>query len=163
MKSRMAKGKMLRTILAIALAALLVVTACAPAPTGPAEGKKVVEIAYISPATGYAASAEQVVLAAFEDYFRYFNEEGTIPGVTLDLNWVDTQTMMPQAVSAYARFVERGVPLIFTNQTNALATFKAKAAKDEVPVMTASTTAGLVYPPGWLYSLAPTYAEQFAA
>jgi len=163
MGNKMAMGKRLGVILAVALVAVVSLAACGPAPAGPVEGRKVVEIGYISPATGYAASAEQVVLAAFEDYFRYFNEEGTIPGVTLRLSWVDTQTQMPQAISAYVRFVERGVPLIFTNQTNALATFKLKAAKDEVPVITASTTADLVYPPGWLYSLAPTYAEQFAA
>ena len=58
----MVKGKGLGIILAIALAALLLVTACAPGPIAPV-GKKV-ELGEIGSLTGPGSSMDQTFLAA---------------------------------------------------------------------------------------------------
>jgi hypothetical protein len=84
MKNGMAKRKQFVVgILAIALAVLLLVTACAPVPTAPV-GKEV-RIAAIEPITGAAGVSAQIVLQGIDDYLRYFDEEIGIPRVTIEL------------------------------------------------------------------------------
>ena len=56
--NRMVKGKRVWLILAMGLIALLLLGACAPAPSEPANGKKVVEIGYMSPFTGPGSAQE---------------------------------------------------------------------------------------------------------
>jgi hypothetical protein len=61
-------------ILAVALAALLLFTACAPGL--PVEEQKVVKIGYIAPLTGGPASIMQTGWRNLVDYLKYFEEVG---------------------------------------------------------------------------------------
>ena len=158
MKNRMAKGKRLGILLAIALAVLLLVTACA-APTTPDTGKKVVEIGAIPCLTGGGGSADQPAFRAMEDYIRYFNEEQRIPGVTLELVWRDNQTQIPAFISAYRSFVDRGVPVIFSNYPTPLEGLMPQLEKDQTPFVTGGATGPLVVPPGWVFAAWPTQGE----
>ena len=162
MRNRIIGRKRLWTILAIGLTALLLLTACAPAPTPPAE-KKVVEFGDFTPLTGAVASSEQTAVRGRDDYVRYFNEEVGIPGITVKHSWVDIGLSVSMGFSAYRRFVERGVPVLTSSYTTALEPLKPKLEEDEIPVVIGLQDEPLYYPPGWIYGAAPTYAETFTA
>jgi ABC-type branched-subunit amino acid transport system substrate-binding protein len=159
MRDRKVRGKGFAVIiLALALTALLLFTACAPGP--PAEEKKVVEIGVMAPATGGAATGGQLALAAELDYIKYFNEELAIPGVTLKIVWEDTALDPVKEIMALRRFVERGVvALVLIDPAVAL---KPLVAKDELPTLSLGITEDMMYPPGWVFSCFPTEAERFA-
>jgi branched-chain amino acid transport system substrate-binding protein len=162
MRSKMANGKGVGTaILGVALAALLLVTACAPAPT--TVGAKTVETAAILPVTGAAAESVQMMLFGTEDYLRYFNEQEGIPGVTIELLWGDTAMQTSQFYSLYEKFSSRGVPVMRAIDVIPLDGLKQRFAKDGV-VMFGDATGyqAMIYSPGWRYFESPTPAERFA-
>lgn len=162
MTNRMLKGKRVGiAILAVALAAVLLFAACVPAPTVPAEEQKVVEIGFIGILTGPGASADQPAFRAWQDYVRYFNEEEGIPGVTIELRWSDGGYVEHTFLSVYRRFKERGVPLLASN-AQWLPSLKPIFEKDRIPVMSNNSDQEAIYPAGWLYFSAPTWAEHFA-
>ncbi len=159
MGNRMIKGKGL-WVLAVALTALLLVTSCAPAPTTPASGeKKVVEIGNLTPLTGPASTAEHPCYQGILDYVRYFNEEEGIPGVTIKVVWLDMGREMGRFISGYRVLVDRGLPLIFSNDTTSLETLRAQFERDQIPFVTGASTGPVVYPPGWIYCATPTFGE----
>jgi branched-chain amino acid transport system substrate-binding protein len=150
------------SILAVALAALLLVTACAPAPTAPAS-EKTVGVAAIEPLTGAGSSPTQLCLMGLQDYASYFDEQKTIPGVSIKLLWGDTSMQYAQFYSQYEKFVALGVPLMIAAEAGPLEGLKDRFAKDQV-VMFGSIVGfqNMIYSPGWRYFQAPTLAEQFA-
>jgi branched-chain amino acid transport system substrate-binding protein len=161
MKNRMANGKGLGGILAIGLLALLLVTACAPAPLE--EEAKPVEFGFIAPFTGAGAREVQLGFYGMEDYFKYFNKETGIPGVTVKAAWADNQRQLAVSMSAFQKFIERG---IFA--------FSLVDAETTIPIMETLKNEDLVwcstlqneevyYPPSWVYGSAPTYTEVFAS
>jgi branched-chain amino acid transport system substrate-binding protein len=150
------------TVLAVGLPALLLLTACTPAPTLPTG--KVVEIGYMSPFTGAGASQEQVFLSAVLDYARYFSDEEMIPGVSVKVRWEDVGSSdLPRFVSAYQRFRARGVSVMLANQIPGLMGYQSRFELDQVPLYTGNPMKEIVYPPGWYYFRSPTWAEQFAS
>ena len=163
MKNRMMQGKMLGIILAVALAGLLLLTACGPAPAGPAEGKRVVEIGYISPFTGAGSSQEQISLSAVLDYVRYFNEEERIPGVTIEVLWGDSASSLDRFVSIYERFKARGIAVMISNDTFGIVPRQSRFERDKIPLLSANPVKEIAYPPHWYYFFRPTWAEQPAA
>lgn len=70
---RMRKGT-LGIVLAVALTALLLVAACAPASSVPT-GENVVKIGALPILTGGGGPADQPAFRGFMDYVKYFNEE----------------------------------------------------------------------------------------
>jgi branched-chain amino acid transport system substrate-binding protein len=158
MNNGMVKGKRLGILLAVSLAALLLVTACA-APTTPPTGKKVVEIGAIPVLTGGGGSADQPSFKATQDYVRYFNEDEGIPGVTVELVWRDNRTQIPAFISAYRSLVGRGIPIMFSNYPTPLEGLKPQLEKDQVPFVTGGATGPLVVPPGWVFAAWATQGE----
>ena len=151
MKNRTVKAKSVgMAILAIALAVLLMVTACAPAPTIPASGQKVVQIGSIPILTGGGGPADQPAFEGFMDYIRYFNEEESIPGVTLEVVWRDCGTQASMFMSAYRNFVDSGIPVIFSDYLPSLEGLKSQIEKDQIPFVTGAVSAPIVSPPGWI-------------
>jgi len=162
MRTRLVNGKGLG-ILLIALTILLLIAACAPASTSlPSTDKKVVEIGDIAPLTGPPAYSEQICFQAELDYIRYFNEEIGIPDVTIKMSWIDTATNTANSITAYRRFTERGVPLLWSSMVMVKETFKRNCADDQVPMLFPPNLESLAYPPGWIYLIGPTAAEAFA-
>jgi len=159
----MARQKQLGvTILAIALTALLMVTACAPPEGPPPIEKKVVEIGEIGSLTGPGSSGDQIFLAAILDYAKYFNEQEMIPGVTVEIPWRDSARNMERWLSAYEALKGRGVRVMMSNETLGLEPFQSKVEKDQIPMYSGNPIQEMVYPPRWYYFRAPTWAEQFA-
>jgi len=157
-RNRIIKEKKLGVaFLTIALTALLLLTACAPAPTAPGEEKKVVEIGAMVALTGAAGGPTSYSFYALQDYLDYFNEEEGIPGVTLELVWVDTATNEVREISAYRRFADRGIPLMITIIDSEK--FVPWTERDEIPMIAQALTEAIMYPPGWIYSIYPTWAE----
>jgi ABC-type branched-subunit amino acid transport system substrate-binding protein len=148
MRNSMTKGKGL-WVLAVVLAATLLVTACAPGPAGP-EGK-VVQIGRLTPLTGGGAAAEQPGFQGEVDYIKYFNEERGVPGITMELAWMDVGLEQSQFISAYRILVERGITLLHSGAAGTT-TFKSQIDKDQVPFTSQAPTGTQVYPPGYIYS-----------
>ena len=161
MKNTGLKSKKLGiSLLAIALTAVLLVTACAPAPTAPAGEKKVVEIGAIVALTGPVGGPCSYPFYALQDYLDYFNDEKVIPGVTLELVWVDGATVEDREISAYRRFVDRGIPFILSITEAEM--FRPRTERDEIPMICLAQTEGIMYPPCWIYSIYVTWAESYA-
>jgi branched-chain amino acid transport system substrate-binding protein len=160
MRNRMVKEKRLGiAILAIGLAALLVLTACAPRPV---VEEKTAQFGWILPITGPASAPTQVMLAGGEDYIRYFNEQEAIPGVRIKQLWRDTGFQYALGIGHYERFVEAGIPLIDTEESTLAFGLKERFERDEVVHFTVGAAYNeLMFPePGWLYTINPTLSEQ---
>ncbi len=161
MRNEMVKGKRF-FVLAVALTALLLVTACASSTT-PSTGEKVVEIGDLAQLTGGGASADQACFMAIQDYVRYFNEEKGISGVTLELVWRDSATDVEMFIRSYRVLADRGVPVIYSSSTNGLEAYKPQFEKDQIPAITGGATGPLVYPPAWVYAAWATQGEAATA
>jgi ABC-type branched-subunit amino acid transport system substrate-binding protein len=165
MRNRKLKGKRLGIgILAVTLAALLLITACAPGP--PVEEKQVVKMGYIAPLTGPASAPVQVGYRNTVDYLKYFEEVGVPgltlpPGVTIQLVWADSGYDVTRTVSAYERMRDIlffHMPSPFEPQP-----LKPRLERDGIAAMTLGPDEFLMYPPGPIFSICPTESERFAA
>ena len=158
MKNKMSKQKQRGvTILALALTALLLVSACAPAPT--VEGKQVAQIGLLGCLTGAGATAEHPCFLGVLDYVTYFNEEKGIPGVTIELVWRDTGTEVVRAITNYNVLADRGVPLIMCNDGRPVEALMSQLERNQIPLFTGNTQPSFVYPPGWIFPAWATHAE----
>jgi ABC-type branched-subunit amino acid transport system substrate-binding protein len=158
MKNRVVKRKIAWiTVLAVALSALLVVTACAPSATPPTGN--IVEIGAIPCLTGGGGTADQPSFRATQDYVRYFNEGEVIPGVTVKLVWRDNQTSIPAFISAYRGLLDADIPLFFSNYPTPLEGLKPQLENDQVPFVTGGATGPLIVPPGWVFAAWGTQGE----
>ena len=159
MKNKMVKGKGLGIIMAVALTALLLVTACAP-PTTPLTGEKKVEIGALPVLTGAGTSADQPCFRGLQAYVEYFNEEKGIPGVPIEVVWRDAGTgNPPQFISSYRVLFDRGVPVIYTSTPAAADWLKQQVEKDQIPLILGGVTGQMVYPPGWVFPVWSTPGE----
>ena len=164
MRKRIPGFKGFGAICAVILITLLMVTACGP-DTPPPGGEQVVELGILTPATGPVSGSEQISLTSHLDFVNYFNEMTPIPGVTIAARWIDIDAQLSLGISAYRRFVERGVPLLSSNDLELTETLAATGVleKDTTILITSSTVEPLVYPvKPWIYGCAPTWGEQFA-
>jgi branched-chain amino acid transport system substrate-binding protein len=162
MKDRMVKDKRLGVgILAVSLAALLVLTACAPRPI---VEEKTLQFGVIMPITGPVSATVQINVAGGADYVRYFNEQQTIPGMQIEYLWRDSAYQVPLFISQYEKLVGAGIPLIRADEASALMAIEGRLARDEVVmVMSGGGCHELSYPvPGWVYGMIPTQSEQAA-
>jgi ABC-type branched-subunit amino acid transport system substrate-binding protein len=158
----MKENRIQGAILALGLAALLLVTACAPPTTVPT-GEKVVEIGDLPLLTGGGGTADQPCFLAAQDYVRYFNEEQRIPGVTIKLVWRDCGTTQAGFLSGYRMLVDHGVPVVYSNYATVLEGLKSQLEKDQTPFLTGGGTAIMLYPPGWIFSDASPQDEAATA
>jgi len=164
MKNRMVKQKRLWVgILAVALAVLLVLTACAPPATPLLEEGKIVEIGSLCGLTGGAAGPTQFYLQGMLDYVRYFNEEKGIPGVTIKLVWIDVAAQVPRFISGYYGLAGRGVPFIHGEEARALEGLRLRLETDQIAFIGSGMTGALIYPPGWVFSTWALQAEEASA
>jgi ABC-type branched-subunit amino acid transport system substrate-binding protein len=162
MKNRTAKRKQLGVgILAIALAVLLAITACAPRPV---IGEKTVQFGWVLPLTGPASSPSQVILSGGEDYVRYFNEQEAIPGVRIKHLWRDNRFETALALSHYQTLVAAGVPIIIIEQVPPLHALRESFVSDEVVAFVSGGGYHEIVYPGhdWIYTITPTLGEQTA-
>jgi ABC-type branched-subunit amino acid transport system substrate-binding protein len=120
----------------------------------------VVEIGALVALTGPVGGPCSYPFYALQDYLDYINDEKGIPGVTLGLVWVDSETDELREISAYRRFVHRDIPLILTICDSEK--FRPRTERDEIPLICLAQTEGIMYPPCWTYSIHVTWAESYA-
>ena len=162
----MVKGKRVGiAILVIAVAGLLLFTACGPRP--PEEEKQVVKIGMICPLTGAPAAPVQIAWRNVIDYLRYFEGVGVPglnlpPGVTIELVWGDSGLEIPRAISIYERMREQGVVLFYLPTPVEGAGLKSRLERDGIAAFVMSVDEALMYPPGWIFTIYPTDSESFA-
>jgi branched-chain amino acid transport system substrate-binding protein len=159
--NRIMRGKGLWTILAVAVVAVFLLAACAP-PTTPPPGQNVVEIGALPVLTGGGGSADQPAFLAFQDYIRYSNEEGLIPGVTVEVAWRDSATDIQRFLSGYEMLADRGVPVVWSDLSIAYGGLGARLERDQIPLFAGGATATAVYPPGWIFDAWATEGESGA-
>jgi branched-chain amino acid transport system substrate-binding protein len=166
MKNGMVKGKRAGIIiLAVALVAVLLFTACAPGP--PAEKENVVKIGMIAPLTGAPASAIHIAWRNIVDYLSYFEEVGVPglelpPGVTIEFVWGDSAFEVPRAISIYERMREQNVVLFYAPSPVEGAGLRSRTDRDGVVNFVMSIDEGMMYPPSSIFTVYPTDSEAFA-
>ena len=149
-------------ILVIALAVVLLVTACGPTPTTPTE-EKAVQVGVLFPLTGGGGPATQPAFQGLVDYVTYFNEEKPIPGHPIELRWRDTMTQRAPAISGYAWFVDRHLPLIWFASPQDLSAVSNRLERDQVPIpMIACESPEMIEPPGWVFSTWSPWSESIS-
>jgi ABC-type branched-subunit amino acid transport system substrate-binding protein len=162
MRNRIAKEKRLGVaIVAIALTASLLLTACAPRPS---TEEKTVQFGEIQPITGAVAAATQFTWLGGQDYVRYFNEQEVIPGVRIESVWGDSARQLALFTSHYERFVAAGTPLIRAEESSWVIAMRKSYARDQVVLfLGGGGSHELAYPePGWIYAVTPLVCEQTA-
>ncbi len=166
MKNKMGKRKTAWvTLLAVALTALLLFTACAPGP--PVEEQKVVKIGYIAPLTGGPAAIMQTGFRNLLDWTKYYEEVGVPglelpPGVTIELVWGDSGFEGPKAISIYERMHDEVVFFHLPSPLEA-GVLKARCERDGLAAMGMAVDEVLMYPPSSVFTIFCTESERFAA
>ena len=160
MKNRKARQIWRGVAVLVVLAAVLVLTACAPASD---IEERAVEFTAILPVTGAAGAEVQVTHLGCSDYVAYFNEQEAIPGVRIKYTWSDTGRQYFLFLSQYEKAVERGVPVMFTLEADGLRSLNDRFARDEIVVLAdGGGFEDVMYSTGWRYCQGPSTAEQFA-
>jgi branched-chain amino acid transport system substrate-binding protein len=162
MRNKMAKGKRVGiAIMAVALAALLLVTACAP--STPSAPTKQVQIGALFPLTGGGGPSMQPAFQAFMDYVRYFNEAESDHGFAVEALWRDTMTQRPPFLSGWSAFIGEGVPLIVIASPLDLQAIWNRVERDQTPIVqVALDSPPQIEPPGWVFASMCPPGEQLS-
>ena len=155
------KRKLPRAVPLILIVALLVavpLAGCAEEEAAPGE-ETVITVGMITDLTGPAAVAGAAIRKGLDDWFQYINEEDPIPGVELRYEIYDTRYSPGRTPLAYRWMVDKGVDIIVTLFTQDAELLKPLLPKEQMPMLSASTTDTIVDPPGWVFTQSPPYED----
>jgi len=114
-------------------------SARSPEPSSPAQSGPVrIVIGNLTDKTGVSANALNVIDMALEDLVGYYNEEGLIPGVKLEVATFDGQWDPARNVPGYEKLRNKGADMIWTPVPPAVETLMPRVSDDEF-VLFAST------------------------
>jgi len=158
----MAKTKWVFIIpLIIMLVALPVFAACGK-PT-PVSGKTV-KMGCPQDLTGPYAKDCKATLLGYQDYMRYANEEGLLPGgVTVELLWADTGSETPKILAVYEDLITKGVLLYREHGTMDHLALMERHKEAQMACLTHAPTPVAMWPPGNIFSIDPLYSDMGAA
>ncbi len=127
--------------------------------------QKTIKIGAIFDITGPTGDVGWHYADGVRDYFKWLNTNGGINGVKIDLKWTDYQYKIPQAISAYKKFVKQDkVKAIIGWGTGDSEALRQKIIKDRIPYISASFSQNLVWMPGnWNFLPVTTYADHVRA
>ncbi len=127
--------------------------------------QKTIKIGAIFDITGPTGDVGWHYADGVRDYFKWLNAKGGINGVKIDLKWTDYQYKIPQAISAYKKFVKQDrVKAIIGWGTGDSEALRQKIIKDQIPYISASFSQNLVWMPGnWNFLPVTTYADHVRA
>ena len=149
-----------------AMAGLLVLTLMLTLGLGCGEedGEKgvTITIGQITDITGPAGTAYRAVNLGLTDQIRNINENGLIPGVTLEVATYDTSYDPSKDIPGYEWCKQRGAEVIFAGLPTA-EVFKPFAESDKIAVVTLAVSKGMVDPPGWLFAMNAPVSYQVKA
>jgi len=123
-------------------------------------GKVKIVLGEITDLTGPASPATISVHAAIVDLARHFNEEGLLPGVEIEVITYDDQWNPARSVPGYEWCKERGAEVVLAIFAHAAEALKPFAENDKIALTTASSTAAIIEPPGWVFAMSCGYGDQ---
>ena len=115
-------------------------------------GEKTITIGFMSDLTGYTSGAVYNIYYGFGDMVRYYNDEGLIPGVKLNLVTWDTNFSAARIVPGYDWLKDKGADLIVTVLGQDGDALKSFADRDKFPLFSFTTTTNMIEPPGWVFT-----------
>ncbi|MDH5696468.1 MAG: ABC transporter substrate-binding protein [Dehalococcoidia bacterium] len=162
--------------LALIVAALPFVSACAPPPEAAPEAPEAEEappapkpeeqpllIAMNNPLTGPAAELGIPHQYGTLDGFRYVNEVlGGVNGHPIEVIWHDNAYDTGKAIDIYKSDVASGALLEINCASHTSLPVKELAERDKFPVLTHQVSPGCLHPPGHLYGFSIDHGDSFA-
>jgi ABC-type branched-subunit amino acid transport system substrate-binding protein len=145
------------------LALALLVSLCFSCGGGGGGKGTTITIGEITDLTGPGSPALIPLHYVMQDLVKYYNEKGLIPGVKLRLVSYDGQYNQARTIPGYEWCKERGAKVILSCYGGSAETLKPFAERDKVPVASAVTSQPLLSPPGWVFCLGSSYADQARA
>lgn len=122
--------------------------------TGPDDPPLTITIGNLTDLTGPSAGGMDVVNMAVKDVVRYYNEEGLIPGVNLEVKEYDGQFDPSRDIPAYEWLRQRGADVIWTGVTSAPVTLRTRLEEDEICLFAPTVDLAQLSPPGHLFCVA---------
>ncbi len=119
----------------------------------PDSGMTVITIGNLSDLTGLTSNAQEVINTALADVVDYWNRNGLIPGVKLQVLTYDGQYDMSKTIPSYEWLRGRGADFIFTGVPGVPVTLKTRVDQDHMVLFAATTNLEDLSPPGYLFSL----------
>jgi len=121
-------------LLALVLLAVPLVGSCAPTPpTPPAE--KTILVGAVQDFSGPTAQASGRLWTAAQEFFKWANETGYVPGITVEWTEVDDRYDASQVPLAYREMKAKNPDVIFTMTAVSSAGLKPLADRDKIPVL----------------------------
>jgi len=124
------------------------------------EGEVTITIGMLTDLTAAAAPSVVPLYYAMQDVFRYYNDEGLIPGVELKAAAYDGHLDPARDVPGYEWLRERGAELIIAVLPYQGPTLKPFAEKDKVMIISFSNNEIMRVPPGWVFCYSPSFSGQ---
>jgi hypothetical protein len=123
--------------------------------------------------TGAYAEDCAAVLAGFQDYIKYVNDnkilapwakDKTIPAnITFDVLWADDGLAPDKTLAIYEDFKSKGMLVERVSGSPEGMALKDKLIKDMIGATSQSTSPAYLTPPGNIYMAAPIYTDDMAA
>lgn len=110
--------------------------------------------------TGVSAIPMAEVNMGVRDAVRYYNENGLIPGVEVELIEYDGRTDSALDIPGYEWLKEKGADVIMVWIPSLGVTLRAPADSDRFPVFAANSRKESLYPPGYLFSTSPLMDDE---
>ena len=141
-----------RAIAVFLVLVMVVPLLCLSCGEEPEEGVKIT-LGEITDLTGPGSPALVTLHYCLEDMVRYYNEEGLIPGVKMDIVTWDNKYDPSREVPGYEWVKERGAdPIIVVIPTSG-PVLKPFADRDHIPLIALSTHRDTFDPPGWVFNM----------
>ena len=134
--------------------AITLLSTCLGCSSASEEGNKLI-VGLVTDMTGPASSFLKIGEAALLDSVAYMNEEGTIPGVEMEVATYDCRYDPSRDIPGYEWLKQAGASVIYTGIPTFGDTLKATAGRDEYPIVSSAPTLYQLTPPGWVFGLTP--------
>ena len=144
-------------LLAVMLAALPFVSACAP-------GEKTLKIGITTPSTGPAAEKGSPMGHGNLDAIEYINTElGGVAGYPVEVVWLDNGYDAAKVVTNVKKFMDEGCLMFGTSSSKMMSAVMEIANRAEFPGIACFNAPVLHRPPQHIYGQMPDYGDDWAA
>lgn len=114
----------------------------------------------------YAQFSTLPLIEAAQEMVAAINRDGGVFGARLAMQLLDSEGVLGKAVADYESLLEDGaeISLLILHGVDVVDALYARAAEDQVPVLATYPSHQALYAPesGYVFSLMPTFEEQFA-
>ncbi len=130
----------------------------APATPEPAAKPVTMTMGLISDLTGPTASGSMGDNWGIEDYFKWANETGYVPGVKFETVFYDNRFDVGRSINGYELMKTRKVQAVWIQMTGAAYALVPKAAGDKIVVFVPGPPK-VLSPTSWAFSAEASYAD----